>query len=892
MEIQLEPDGRPRTLSAGDRLGRFEIVGGLGAGGMGDVYRARDTQLRREVAIKVLPTAFVGDADRQRRFEREARAAAGLNHPNVVAVHDAGVHDGIPFIVTELLDGETLRQRMNGRPLPPQKAVEYAAQVAAGLAAGHDKGIVHRDIKPENLFVTKDGRVKILDFGLAKTIDPESTDDATLTVAIDGLAVAPVMGTAAYMSPEQARGLKIDHRSDIFSAGAVLYEMLAGFAPFRRGTRSETVSAVLYEDAPPLTRVTGVAPALDRIARHCLEKAPEERFQNVRDLMFDLQALSHPAVAAEPQPRRLRLPRGYSWVLALVAVGAAGYLAGQWTRGPQALPSVHRALPLTDLAGLEESPAISPDRRAVAFTASVDGRRQVFVRLLAGGSPVPITRDSAEHSLPRWSPDGNLLLYYSPAVPGEAQGAIWSIPALGGSPRRIIASISDADVSATGRIACFRLVGSEVQLVTSRLDGSDIQVVARSIPDYHRNPRWSHDGKWIAFERGDGLRYDIFIIPSAGGEARKLTPDRNIINGLAWLPGDRGIVYASSRGNTIPYLPALSLWTVDLDGGTPRQLTSSDMSYEQPDVHSDGLVAAARVRMRCDIWRFPVGVAPSDAVARAVPVTRQTGQVLTPTSDPEGSEIAFLSDSGGHANLWAKATRTGDLRQITFETDPAVAVGVPVWSPDGSSIAFVSSKGRTGLEFGIWLVNRDGTNPRNLAPRGLGPAWSEDGRWLYYAEGAGGVLKKVAASGGDATTVRSEKIRNVIGLHGTTLYYVVERPIVDGRPEFEIRAASPDNGPSRALARVASSRIPAWQVVNPALSPDGEWLAMPLTDGLTTNIWTVSTRTGAWRQITDFGARTTFIARRVSWSPDGTILASVCDGDSDILLLEGLVNGR
>src|SRR5262245_38019127 len=216
--------------SVGERLGRFEILGPLGAGAMGEVYRARDGQLLREVAIKVLPTAFSRDADRQRRFEREARAAAGLNHPNIIAVHDVGVHDGVGFIVTELLEGETLRERIGGRALPPRKAVEYAIQIAGGLAAGHERGIVHRDIKPDNLFVTRDGRIKILDFGLAKIIDPGDSDDATATVTLDG--VGPIVGTAAYMSPEQARGLRVDSRSDIFSLGVVLYEMLAGYAPF------------------------------------------------------------------------------------------------------------------------------------------------------------------------------------------------------------------------------------------------------------------------------------------------------------------------------------------------------------------------------------------------------------------------------------------------------------------------------------------------------------------------------------------------------------------------------------------------------------------------------------------------------------------------------------
>ena len=524
------------SLSVGDRLGRFEILGPLGAGGMGDVYRARDPQLQREVAIKVLPTAFSRDPDRRRRFEREARAAASLNHPNIVAVHDVGVHEGVGFIVTELLEGETLRQRMAGRPLPPRKAVEYAIQIAAGLAAGHDRGIVHCDIKPGNLFVTKDGRIKILDFGLAKMTAPGS-DDATVTVTLDGVQLAPVVGTAAYVSPEQARGLRVDHRSDIFSMGAVLYEMLAGFAPFRRSTPPETISAILHDDPPDLSRVVSIPPALERIVRHCLEKSPEERFQNVRDFSFGLDALPSAAWMAEPKRARRRVWRRTIVAAAvLLVLTAAAYLAGRWTVPTVRPAAVHRVLSLTDSPGLWEFPSISPDGRYVAFTGTVEGRRQIFVKLRTRGSPVQITHDGADHRVPRWSPDGNSLVYFSPAAPGDAQGAIWIVPALGGSPQRVITSIGDADVNRSGRLACFRLVDGSVLLVTSALNGTDVQIVAPSVPEYHRYPRWSPDGQWIAFQRGDGLRDEIFVISPITRETRQLTHDRRIINGLAWLP--------------------------------------------------------------------------------------------------------------------------------------------------------------------------------------------------------------------------------------------------------------------------------------------------------------------------------------------------------------------
>jgi Tol biopolymer transport system component len=577
-----------------------------------------------------------------------------------------------------------------------------------------------------------------------------------------------------------------------------------------------------------------------------------------------------------------------------VAVGAAtiGYFAGR--RRQPAMTQIQRVHRLTDFPGIEEFPSISPDGRSVAFTASVKGLRQIFVRLLAGGTPVQITKDAVDHQLPRWSPDGNSLVYFSPAGGNEAEGTIWSIPALGGSPRRVIDSIGSADISRDGRLACFRLMNGQVQLVTSSLDGTDVQVIARSVPGYHLYPRWSPDGQSIAFQRGDGVRYDIFVIPRTGGETRQITHDRNMIRGLAWLPDGKGIVYGSSRGNTLPYLPALALWQVPLQGGAPRQITPADGWYEEPDVHgSTGLVSATRVRMRFEIWSFPFEADAAENVRRAAQLTRQTGQVLTPSASPDGDHIVFLSDSGGHGNLWVMSTRRGDARQITFEDDPAITIGVPVWSPDGRSIAFVSSKGRTGFEFGVWLVDADGRNLRNVAKRGLGIAWSQDSQWLYYAETAAGVLDKVRVGGGTPVRVRNEPTRNVIGPYGTTLYYTVERVLLDGRPELEIRSATPESGTSRALARIDASRVPSWQIVNPALSPDGEWLALPLTDGFTTDIWALSTRNGTWRQVTDFGDRATFIARRVSWSSDGrAILASVGEGDADIVLFEGLITRR
>ena len=873
------------TIAPGTRVGPFELADLIGEGGMGRVYRARDSRLHRDVAIKLLPPAFARDGDRLRRFEQEALAAAQLAHPNILAVHDIGTHDGTPYIVTELLEGSNLRERIGGRPLPLPRAIDYALQIARGLAAAHDRGIVHRDIKPDNLFVTSEGQVKILDFGLAKLTQPDIAADAkgdTITVAGSG-----PLGTAAYMAPEQARGdARGDHRADLFSLGVVLFEMISGTSPFRRETAAETMTAILREEPPEFDDRTACPPALRRIVRHSLEKRPADRFQNARDFAFALDSSASPAPGDRPERRRSnRLP----WVAALAALVATAGLA--YMAGRRAAPAsiariagIHR---LTDFTGVEDFPAIAPDMKSVAFAARVDGVEQIFVRLVAGGPALQLTRDAVDHELPRWSPDASAIFYFSPAAPGDAQGTIWTIPALGGPPRRVIDSVGGADVARDGRIACFRRRDGKLELVTAASDGSGVRVVSEFNDSvYYRHPHWSPDTRSVAYQRGDGFRWDIFVVPSEGGAPRQVTRENRQIHGLAWQPDSRRIVYSSSRGSSMPYLPTISLWEIDVDGGEPRLLVPGDVSYVHPDVNASGALVASRLHMRFDVWRYPLSGNAEENVSRGVAITRQTAQVQTPTVGVNDRDIAFLSDSGGHANLWVLNTDTKVLRQITYERDGTVALGLPIWSPDGKRIAFVSSRGNTGLGFSVWVIDPDGGNQRQIAAHGLGAAWSLDARWLYYV-GEGSVYK-VPAEGGAAELVRPGPVRNVIGSDGKTLYFVVDRILASGRPGFEIHAASPEDGPSRVIAEIPASRAPQWQIINPALSPDGQSLAMPLTDGVTTDIWTLSTSSGEWARITNFGQRPTFIARRVSWSADGrAVLAAIGEGDADIVLFAG-----
>ena len=886
------------TLASGTRLGPYEVEAPIGAGGMGEVYRARDPRLGRDVAIKVLPASFATDDERLRRFELEAKAASALNHPGILTIHDFGLHEGAPYVVSELLEGQNLRERIGGTPLSTRKALDLAAQLARGLAAAHAKGIVHRDLKPENVFVTTDGRVKILDFGLAK-LRPSGLHGGTATEQPTlGTEPGMILGTVGYMSPEQVRGLPADHRSDIFSFGAIVYEMVTGEQAFQRGSTVETLGAILKEEPRELSEDSArIQPGLARVVAHCLEKDPAERFQSASDIGFHLDTLARSSGAEAPAAVGTPTRKGLTlWPLvglgALAALGI-GYGSGALrTKAPEtATVSVHR---LTDFAGLEEAPALSPDGRSVAFTAYVGDRRQVWVRLIAGGAALQLTRDDADHEAPRWAPDGASLVYYSPPTEGERLGTVWEVPALGGAPRRIASAIGGADISHDGtRVAFFRAEEDQVQLVVASRDGTASRVIAKlPFESYYISPRWSPDDKSIAYQSGYVFTHDIFAVPTEGGEPRRISREARLLSGFCWTPDGAGIVYSSARASTVLYLPTFNLWTARLDGSGLRQLTFGEASYVDPDLDASGLLVTSRNLRSLNIWKFPTDGNAIDNVRRAVQITRQTGQVQTPSVGPNDREIVYLSDSGGHGNLWITDTTTGASRQLTYEQDPDVILGVPVWSPDGRHIAFYATRDGVG---GNWLVNPDGGDPRELIRAGGWATWSSDGRWMYYNENtqgsaAIGALKKVQPEGGPSIAVRDDKgNRPAIAPDGSTLYFVVERAAVSGGSDYEIRVASPENGPSRVLAQIPARRIPLWQLVHPVLSPDGKWLALPLTDGFATNIWALPTSGGPLRQLTDFGRRPTYIARRVSWSADGkAVFAAVGEGDADVVLLRGL----
>jgi eukaryotic-like serine/threonine-protein kinase len=888
---------------AGLQLGSYEILGLLGKGGMGEVYLARDAKLLREVAIKVLPEAFSDSPERLSRFEREARILASLNHPNIAAVYGLEQQNSHLFLILEFVPGSTLAELIKNHPLPTQEAFPLMRQIAEGLEAAHEKNVIHRDLKPANIKITPQGKVKILDFGLAKAFSPNGSSDPELSITptIDQTQSGIILGTAPYMSPEQLRGKSIDRRSDIWSFGCVFFEALTGHPPFHGETFSDTAVQILGTE-PDWSLLPPRLPAdVHRLIRRCLQKDLNRRIQNIGDARIEIEEAPYSTESTSKfdsvstKERATRKQRWFGMAAAVILLAAlAGFLLFKLTQiSSKKIQSVQFSR-LTDFPGLEESPAISPDGKSVAFTSDLSGKRQLWIRLLAGGAPLQITNDDADHLYPRWSPDSSSVLYYSPSE-SAANGTIWEVSALGGSPRRITTSIGGVDVSHDGtRIAFFRFYNGEVELAVSSRNGTNPKTVVRLNPAFNYfYPRWSPDDQWIGYQQGIIFDFDVFIVPEKGNAPPKaLVTDGRLLNGFSWLPDGKGIIYSSSQGSTILYLPPFNLWTVSLNKKNPRQLTFGDTSYFHPDMNSKGNLVCSRMIMHFDIWKYPVSGTPRENVQAGQRITHQTAQVQTPSIGPNDHEIVYLSDSGGHANLWSQNLESGKSQQITYEQDPAVAMGVPVWSPDGKNIAFVLRK-PGGWSVDLWLINPDGSNLRKVEAAGGWATWSSDGRWLYYAVSKQGIwkMKKVQANGGQPTVIRPENAQApALSPDGKTLYFVLYLGNINGTPDLEIRAASPESAPSNLLARISGNRVPSWQLIHPVISPDGKSLAMPLSDGGITNIWTLSTGEGEWRQITDFGELRTFIARRVSWSQDGkSIYAAVAEGDADIILLNHLV---
>jgi Tol biopolymer transport system component len=660
------------TLASGTKLGPYEIQAPIGAGGMGEVYRARDNRLGRDVAIKVLPAAFSQDEDRLRRFEQEARSAAALNHPNILAVYDIGTYNDSPYLVTELLEGETLRERMQARPVRSRKAIDYALQTVRGLIAAHDKGIIHRDLKPENLFLTSDGRIKILDFGLAKLTRPEGVTVAADTPTLNlQTGAGVILGTVAYMSPEQVRGKPADARSDLFSLGAILYEMLAGKRAFSGDSPADTMSAILKEEPASLTDVQpNIPPALVRVVDHCLEKDPADRFQSARDVAFALDAFSGSSTTTATPVGLTKAGRRQRGLRALAALGAAALLAGilffvgRQTAAPPPLPTFRQ---LTFQRGTIYGARFTADGENIVYAAAWDGKPSELFSMRPESTEFR-SLGVMDADLLGISSGGELALRVAPKffTAYQSSGMLARMMLSGGAPRPIENDIQWADWSPDGKgLAIVRDVEGR-----QRLEYPAGKVIYETA-GWISQPRFSPDGSLIAFIDHFSRLGDPGSISVTDLNGHKRDLDRGFVSayGLAWPPSGKEVWFTGTRTGS-----ARVLYGVSLDG-KERVLSRVPGTLTLNDVSKTGRVLLSR-----DAWRLGI------------------------TALPPGQ------------------TKEQDLTYLDFSA-------IRTLSADGRTLLFDES-GEAGGAGGVsYLRKMDGSQPLRLADA-TSLALSPDGKWV------------------------------------------------------------------------------------------------------------------------------------------------------------------
>ncbi|HYC61842.1 MAG TPA: protein kinase, partial [Thermoanaerobaculia bacterium] len=717
------------TLAVDSMVGAYRITGAIGEGGMGQVYRAVDSRIGRAVAVKVLPRTFSSDPDRLRRFEQEARAAGMLNHPNLLTLFEFGSHEGAPFMVAELLEGETLRAALMRGPMRASLAIEIACAVSEGLAAAHDRGIVHRDLKPENIFLTVDGRVKILDFGLAKLVSEgvaQNDDTAEWGFAsTSGL----VVGTAGYMAPEQVRGQTIDARADIFALGVILYEMLSGVRAFRKSSAVETMNAILAEDPKPLADlVPDASPSLVRIVGRCLQKNRDQRYQSARDLAFSLASFSS-TTSTEIIRSPLRVDRRWWRMLAATLAGGAllaiGYLLGM-TRS-ELSPGSPPVVRYLTFSGRDWGPVSSPDGRTVAFTSTRDGTSRIWIKQIADGSEAALT--NGPDLFPRFSADGATVLFTR--LEGS-QTSLWRAAVVGNEPRRIIGNARDGDFSPDGtRIAFLRRTAGSQQvsweLWIAAADGSSARRVhATKEPQLH-SPRWSPDGRELALiAEGDQVTARILLVTVDDGKHRYVAPAqaRGVLTAAAWSRLGE-LVYSMSDVSASQSRGAGgSIYSHDLRSGATRKLLSVPVTGRYVDV------AAGRIFLdfnssNQNLRESAIGAADRDGRW----LTHGRSSDRQPVYSADGKLVVFSSDRGGNLDLWSINRETSAITRVT---DDPTDDWDPGFTADGKQLLWSSN--RSG-NFEIWIASPDGSDARQLSNDGAdaeNPTATADGQWIVY----------------------------------------------------------------------------------------------------------------------------------------------------------------
>ncbi len=862
----------------GRTLDHYRIEEKVGTGGMGEIYRARDQHLHRDVAIKVISPGCLGDQSARRRFRVEALALSKVNHPNIETAFDFHTEDGIDFLVVEYIPGITLKDKIAGGPLPEKEIAHLGLQLADGLCAAHQHGIVHRDLKPGNIMVTPDERLKILDFGLAKLTSPSgpSSEAEHSTTSQAGA------GTLAYMAPEQLRGEHVDHRTDIYAVGTILYEAAAGRHPFQGSSFGSLVDQILrYAPVPPSHFRTGLSARLEEIILKCLEKDPENRYQSARELLVDMRRLvgsTDPTAAPLPLARP-RQPRRLPWIALAVAAIAASATILWWFWPVPTAPG--RPFQVTRGAAWEGQPALAPDGGRIAFVSKDYGNPEISLVDVHGGNPLRLTNDAASNQEPAWFPDGGSIAFASDR---GGSWAIWKVGQFGGDATPILGDGREPAISPDGQRIAFarRLNRGYTRIGVAQLtDTSNVQIITGDQDGFwdHEDPAWSPDGQTICY----ASRHGLWLIAASGGKARPLTTDGELDLTPAWSASGQRIFFASHRAGT------LALWSVAPEGGTPERITMGMGPETHPSTSRDGsrlaysTEALRRSLVSLDLARgtvsvlsdYPsdwmpafshdgkwvavmssrwgpetdIGLMPIDGGKPAGPMRRLTNQggvVSHPAFSPDGKWIAYYLILGSERDIWIVPAAGGP--PVRFTSHPGLDAQ-PTWSPDGRRIAFVSD--RDGSDQ-IYICGVEQGRPAGIPVRidtpGVAcdaPVWSPDGRqiafvsmskeepevYLVDVKGGGGIRK--ITSGAHALRARWYVTGKELLVSGTW-----------GEDTFSLRSVSAAGGPSRAFTPpVVFGGKEAVAIFD--VSSDGRLLVFPQEKSVG-NVWVLESRRGAY----------------------------------------------
>jgi eukaryotic-like serine/threonine-protein kinase len=891
-------------MESGKVFLHFVVVNRIGKGGMGDVYLAEDKKLGRKVALKFLPQEFVQHEDRLRRFEQEARAASALNHPNILTIFEIGEAEGHHFIASEFIEGETLRDRIaHGGALSIQQAIDIAVQIATALTAAHSAKITHRDLKPENIMIRKDGYVKILDFGLAK--QQQSTSEADQGSVFQTKTFAQtepgtVLGTFPYMSPEQARGLDLDSRTDLFSLGTVLYEMIAGRNPFDRATRSDVIAAILQQEPAQLsTFVAEVRPELEWIVNKALRKDREERYQTAREMMGDLKRLQQnsgptdstistapkasgpvtPTVSsAEYVVREIKKRKIAAVALFLALV--AGLIVWRTTRPQEQAAVQKQGIRISRLttSGTVGEAAISPDGRLVVYSAATSGKEGLWLKQIATGSNISIVppEDISYHGL-TFTPDGNFI-FAARNDPRTQATSLYKIPVLGGSASKMLDQVdSSPAISPDGkRIAFVRYESNHIaKLLTAAIDGSSIrtELELRS-PEFIDNKTllWSHDGTRIVYSggRGDDLP-SLFETVLGSGKSHPVSDQwgdfDGIAFGLAWNKAENVLLASAAHSSTNWFY---QIWAIPTPGGVAQRVTNDPNNYIglSGSADSKSFVTVQNDRLS-DIW---VIAADGKSPAKQVTFERydgRTGLVWTPDK-----KILF---GNRNFDLWLMDADGSNRKILTVEEH---SNRVPAISQDGKYIAFESwRKSPRGQTCALWIMTIEGTNPKWVAPtQCYMTATSAGDSFLFDRHLTGKGIWKVSRNGGDPVQIINEEVhRPMISPDGSKIASIRLNGSVSVVPEIEIYSIS-GGSPLKKLPTTSGfdEKILRW-------TPDGNGIAFINTEAGVSNLWVQTLDGAAPKQITHFdGDEILFF----DWAKDGRIAVARGKTQNDVMLIQ------